>query len=100
MYKLTYKLTILEEYRDRLSFGQSTSAEIIENNHLINVANGNILDSGNTMAPDDPYIRNCWIIYKDQATAEMLFDENSKAVPNIYQSLEGFYAYDIVWSDV
>ena len=100
MYKLTYKETILEEYRDTLTFNQPTSADTIHTNYLINITNGNILDCGNDIDPTDPYIRHCWVIFKDQATAEMIFAENSTLVPDIYRSLDGFYAYDISWSSV
>ena len=99
-YKLSWKETILEEYRDTLSWYLPTAAPIIEENHLKNVLNGNILESGALIDSNDPYIKNCWCIYKDKTTGEELFDENSKAVPDITQSVKGFYAYDIVWSDV
>ena len=99
-YKLTYKEIILEGYRDRLTFNQITCADVIYQNYLANINNGNILDSGSTIDPNDPYVRDCWCIYKDQATAKLLFEENSKAVPDIARSLEGFYAYDVNWADV
>lgn len=99
-YKLSWKNTILEGYRNIVSWENPMSSPIIEENHQKNVLNGNILDSGLAIDPDNPYIGNCWVIYKDQATAEMIFEENSKAVPDIYQSLEGIIASDIVWSDV
>ena len=78
-YKLSWKNTILEGYRNIVSWENPMSSPIIEENHQKNVLNGNILDSGLAIDPDNPYIGNCWVIYKDQATAEMIFEENSKA---------------------
>lgn len=98
-YKLTYKETILEEFRDSLSFNFPTSSEELQRIFADHKKKGNIIEDGGYPL-EFPYTRTCWIVYKDKETADAVIAEMSAVVPDITRSVEGVYAHDLIWEEI
>ena len=101
-YRVTFKETILEEYRDILTFEFPTVDDNLFVIHHKHTVNGNILDAG-VVQDIDPYNRIYSVLFKDKAAFDLMVAECDAVIPGLDQTrgrIEGFAVSDYTEEEV